>query len=197
MARRTFFSFHYQPDVSRAQVVRNSWVTKPDRESSGFFDSSVFESKKRSGDETLKRFLREALKNTSVTCVLIGSETYLRKWVRYEIVRSFACGNGLLGVKIAGIKDFRGRSATQGPNPFDYLAFTVANNRVTWKSSVNGKWAPYTMVPNIALSDVRYRLGGKTNHTFSTLFRVYSWNADNGYANLGTWIERAAQQAGR
>ena len=28
MARHTFFSFHYKPDVRRAWVVRNSWVTK-------------------------------------------------------------------------------------------------------------------------------------------------------------------------
>lgn len=28
MARRTFFSFHYKPDVTRAWIVRNSWVTK-------------------------------------------------------------------------------------------------------------------------------------------------------------------------
>jgi len=89
MERRTFFSFHYKPDVTRAQVVRNSWRTKPNRESAGFFDSSVFESKKRTGDDVLKRFLTDALKNTSVTCVLFGAETYLRKWVRYEIVRSF------------------------------------------------------------------------------------------------------------
>ena len=42
MARRTFFSFHYKPDVSRAWVVRNSWVTKVaqgEREDAGFFDS--------------------------------------------------------------------------------------------------------------------------------------------------------------
>lgn len=28
MARKTFFSFKYKDDVSRAMVVRNSWVTQ-------------------------------------------------------------------------------------------------------------------------------------------------------------------------
>src|SRR5580693_5439760 len=93
--RRTFFSFHYQYDVSRAHVVRNSWVTKEDREDAGFFDASVFESKRRAGDETLKAFLTEAFKGTTVTCVLIGSQTALRPWVRYELVRSFQRGNGM------------------------------------------------------------------------------------------------------
>lgn len=38
MAKRVFFSFHYE-NVSnfRVNVVRNHWLTKPNRESAGFF----------------------------------------------------------------------------------------------------------------------------------------------------------------
>lgn len=79
MARRTFFSFHYKPDVTRAWTVRNSWMTKPDHEDVGFFDNSVFESKERESPDVLKRFLRDGLTNTSVTCVLVGAETTLRR----------------------------------------------------------------------------------------------------------------------
>ena len=64
MPRRTFFSFHYKPDVTRAWVVRNSWVTKVaqgTRDDAGFFDSSVFEASQRESDDSLKRFLREGL----------------------------------------------------------------------------------------------------------------------------------------
>lgn len=32
MARRTFFSFHYKPDVWRAWNVRNCWVVKPEEQ---------------------------------------------------------------------------------------------------------------------------------------------------------------------
>ena len=35
MPRRTFFCFHYEKDISRCNVVRNSWVTQ-DREAAGF-----------------------------------------------------------------------------------------------------------------------------------------------------------------
>ena len=66
MVRRVFFSFHYERDVQRAHVVRNSWVTKPDREEAGFFDSSVFEGKKKTSDDALKRFLNEGLRGSSV-----------------------------------------------------------------------------------------------------------------------------------
>jgi hypothetical protein len=64
-ARRTFFSFHYQPDNQRAQVVKQSWLTKPDREAAGFFDSSAFETKKRTSD-ALKAFLNEQLYQRAV-----------------------------------------------------------------------------------------------------------------------------------
>jgi len=38
MARRVFFSFHYGRDIWRANVVRNSWLLKGDREDAGFWD---------------------------------------------------------------------------------------------------------------------------------------------------------------
>jgi len=41
--RRVFFSFHYQEDINRVNVVRNSWVTKvgEDNGEFGFYDSSI------------------------------------------------------------------------------------------------------------------------------------------------------------
>ena len=46
MARRVFFSFHYERDIWRANVVRNSWVTQ-DREAAGFWDASLWEEAKK------------------------------------------------------------------------------------------------------------------------------------------------------
>ena len=195
--RRTFFSFHYQLDVSRAHVVRNSWVTKEDREDAGFFDASVFESKKRAGEETLKAFLTEALKGTTVTCVLIGNQSAFRPWVRYELVRSFHKGNGLFGIYVHNVRNLDKQTAAAGPNPFEQLAFRVANDRISWLENNNGTWAVYDRVPTMGLSEAAYDLGGRTNHTFGTLFRTYDWVNDNGYENLGTWVETAAQQAGK
>ena len=47
MARSVFFSFKYL-DVSRAMVVRNSWVTQG-KEAAGFIDSADFEKLKKKG----------------------------------------------------------------------------------------------------------------------------------------------------
>jgi hypothetical protein len=111
MARRTFFSFHYTPDCWRAWNVRNSWVVAGEAEDRGFFDSSVFEASKKEGDDNLKRFLREGLENTSVTCVLAGTNTWARRWVRYEIARSITKGNGLFTVDIHGVRTPSSRHA--------------------------------------------------------------------------------------
>jgi MTH538 TIR-like domain (DUF1863) len=198
MARRTFFSFHYKPDVTRACVVRNSWVTKValgDREDAGFFDSSVFEASQRESDDALKRFLREGLKNTSVTCVLVGAETCLRRWVRYEIFRSFMCGNGLLAVRIHTIGSLHSPATTAGTNPFAAMAFAVDNDQVQFKEYMTTGWQPARDVGSMPLNEVAYDLGGHKNHTFSTIFPIYEWDTDDGYNNIGKWIETAAKQA--
>ena len=200
MARRTFFSFHHKPDVSRAWIVRNSWVTKVaqgEREDAGFFDSSVFEAKERESDEVLKRFLREGLLNTAVTCVLVGKETVLRRWVRYEIFRSFIRGNGLLAIRIHSIANLKGHVSESGSDPFDNIAFWIDGDRVRFKEYYTTGWGNAKDVSSMPLSDVSYDLGKMDNHTFSCLFPIYDWENDNGYKNLGKWIESAATAAGR
>ena len=57
MARRVFFSFKYL-DVSRAMVVRNSWVTQG-REAAGFIDAAEFEKIKRQGDAAIQRWVSQ------------------------------------------------------------------------------------------------------------------------------------------
>ena len=200
MARRTFFSFHYKPDVTRAWVVRNSWVTKVaqgTREDAGFFDSSVFEASQRESDDSLKRFSRESLSGTTVTCVLVGAETCLRRWVRYEIFRSFMRGNGLLAIRIHTIGSLHSPAASNGGNPFDCVAFTVDNETVRFREIKTTGWQPASDVGTMPLNDVAYDLSGRTNHTFATMFPIYNWDTDKGYDNLGSWIESAAKQAGR
>ena len=65
MAKRVFFSFHYQDVIDfRANVVRNHWLTKPDREDAGFFDASIWAAK-RTSPLALKRLINSELQHTS------------------------------------------------------------------------------------------------------------------------------------
>jgi Thoeris protein ThsB, TIR-like domain len=104
MARRVFFSFHFDRDIWRANQVRNANVVAGS-DVAGFFDHSEYSEAKKKGDEAIKRMILRHLKNTSVTVVLIGRETANRAWVRYEIKQSIAQDNGLLGIYIHHLKN--------------------------------------------------------------------------------------------
>lgn len=104
MARRVFFSFHYENDVWRANTVRNSWVTQG-KEVAGFVDKAEFEEVKRKGDSAVRNWIDNQLLGTSVTVVLVGSETLNRPYVQYEIEQSIKRGNAIIGVAIGGIKN--------------------------------------------------------------------------------------------
>jgi hypothetical protein len=124
MARRVFFSFHHQGDIRRIGQIRNSWVTKPNQEDAGFVDAASWESIKKQGDQAVKRWIDAQLNGTSVTVVLIGSETASRPWVQYEISESHNKGNGLLGIYIHNCRDLGGYTCNQGANPFSMVHFT-------------------------------------------------------------------------
>ena len=118
MARRAFFSFHYERDVWRAGQVRNSWVTQ-DRESAGFWDAASWEEVKKKGNAAIEKWIDDQLNGTSVTVVLIGAETSERSYVGYEIKQSHNKGNGMLGIYIHNMKDVKGNTDAKGKNPFD------------------------------------------------------------------------------
>ncbi|MCY4368418.1 MAG: TIR domain-containing protein [bacterium] len=147
MARRVFFSFEYDHDVWRANVVRNSWVTQG-KEAAGFVDKAEFEEIKKGGDAAIKSWIDAQLFGTSVTVVLVGSHTCSSKWVEYEIDKSQTRGNGLLGINISQIND--------------------QNGQTSWCCD---------QIP--------------TGNPF------YHWYQDNGYKNMGDWIEKAAKVVGR
>jgi hypothetical protein len=104
MARKVFFSFKYE-DVSRAMVVRNSWVTQG-REAAGFIDAADFEDLEKRGDTAIQKWIDDQLGGTSVTVVLVAKETCDSEWVQYEIELSKKLGHGLLGIDVSKIKDF-------------------------------------------------------------------------------------------
>ena len=116
MARRVFFSFHYERDIWRTNVVRNSGIVEG-QSAAGFHDASLWEEAKKKGDAEVKKLIDKGLNGASVTVVLIGAETASRKFVDYEIEQSIARGNGLLGIYISGIKDQNGKPDVQGVAP--------------------------------------------------------------------------------
>jgi len=190
--RRVFFTFHYE-DVKtfRANVVRNHGLTKEVGDA-GFFDASIWEDAKRHGESTVKRLISSALDNTSVTCALIGTETWQRRWVRYEILKSYDRGNSLLGIHINGILDKSGQTFPQGPNPFDYLGFVISNDgqQLTYYEHDGVNWKVYHDLASKSVN-VEPRHWGK-GFKLSDWVRCYDWTGGGGYKNFPSWVERAS-----
>jgi hypothetical protein len=137
MARKVFFSFHYQRDLWRVNVVRNSTIVEG-TSVVGFHDASLWEEAKRKGDAQIKRLIDNALIGTSVTVVLIGAQTSNRQYVTYEIQKSIERGNGILGVRIHLIKDQNGATDTYGLTP---AALTASGAPVyTYEYGKLGGW---------------------------------------------------------
>jgi len=137
MARKVFFSFHYQRDLWRVNVVRNSGVIEG-ISAAGFHDASLWEETKRKGDAAVKKLIDKGLDGTSVTVVLIGAETANRKYVSYEVEQSVARRNGILGIRINNIKDKDGRTDPPGPMP---VALGATGAPIyTWEYGKLGEW---------------------------------------------------------
>lgn len=121
MARRVFFSFHYQRDVSRANTIRNLGIVLGNA-AAGFQDASLWEKAKKESDDAVKKLIDAGLENTTVTVVLIGAKTAGRKFINYEIEQSIARGNGLLGIHIHGIRNLDRETDTKGDVPHKLVA---------------------------------------------------------------------------
>ena len=114
--RRAFFSFHYQRDIWRVNQVRNAGIVDA-QAAAGWADASLWEEAKKKSDAAIKKLIDDGLVGSSVTVVLIGAKTSERQYVKYEIEQSVKRGNGLLGVRIHGIKDKDGKTDTWGAAP--------------------------------------------------------------------------------
>ncbi|HWR15637.1 MAG TPA: TIR domain-containing protein [Terriglobales bacterium] len=136
MARRVFFSFHYE-DIWRVNVVRNSHVVEG-CSAAGFQDASMWEEAKKKGDAAIKKLIEAGLSGTSVTAVLIGPHTYSREYVNYEIERSIERGNGLLGIYIHQIKDKYQQTTYQGSAPTPLVG--AGAKLYLWDGSKFGDW---------------------------------------------------------
>lgn len=117
MARRCFFSFHYKPDSQRASQVRQIGTIEGNRPAT----DNDWETITGGGDPAIKKWIADQMKGRSCIVVLVGSNTANRKWINYEIVKSWDEEMGVVGIRIHGLKNLAGNISTKGNNPFDYI----------------------------------------------------------------------------
>jgi len=199
--RRVFFSFHYQLDINRVNVVRNSWRFRPTdgTQPADWFDHSIWEEAKRTGTLALKRLIHSGMNRSSVTCVLAGQSTWGRPWVRYEIAYGLARGNGLLTVFINGVKCMKTGLCQRGPNPLDYMGLSLDDRGQAriWEN-FNGRWRLYALHPDPVAWPAWLPKADKGFISVLGLAAAsYDYQLQDGYTNLAAWADKAAQQAGR
>jgi hypothetical protein len=197
MARTVFFSFHYQRDIFRVQQVKNHYVTKGGYTAAGFFDGSLEEKAKKEGDTVVKNLIDKGLKGSSVLCVLIGQETYIRRWVNYEILKSIELGMGVFGICIHKVKDPRTTVVdTSGISPFGCLGYGATEGKLHPMIHYSDGWKGAPLLSPITPSAAPY-LAKADKPILNSLFTVYDWVDDDGYNKFEKWVEAAAKQAGR
>jgi len=115
--RQVFFSFEYDKDNWRAGQVRN--MGKVDGSST--FSDNDWEEVACKSEASIKNWIDSQMSKRSCIVVLIGSTTYNRKWVKYEIQKAYELGKGIVGIYVNKLKDANGNTTTKGYNPFDYV----------------------------------------------------------------------------
>lgn len=198
MPRSVYFSFHYQDVIDfRANVVRNSGKFR--KQGVEFRDSSIWEEAEEKQIKKIKSLIDDELKGSSVTCVLIGSDTYSRRFVRYELMKSFEMKKGQVGVGINWIKDKNGNTKFwPGENPFNYLALKVSKDGKTIAlfEKKDSSWITFKDLPTIKNSHFKENNFGR-EFRLSEFYKQYSYNWDNGKVNFPSWVEEAAKNIGR
>lgn len=114
MAKTVFYSFHYERDVHRVQLVRyiNALEGQP------LLNSQAWEEVRRQGDQAIEDWIHKQMAYKKAVIVLIGQETASRPWVIYEIEKAWTDKKPMLGVRIHGLSSL-GTVDSAGADPFD------------------------------------------------------------------------------
>jgi len=143
MARRVFFSFHYQPDNWRASQVRNMGVIDGNRPCS----DNDWEKVTQGGDDEIKKWIDDQMSGKSCAVVLIGGKTAGRKWINHEIVKAWNDEKGVVGVYVHELQDSDENQATKGSNPFASIKYGDSGKMLS--SVVKAYDPPYSSSKNV------------------------------------------------
>jgi hypothetical protein len=141
--RQVFYSFHYVPDNWRVSQVRSIGQIEDNKPTS----DNKWEEVKEKGNKAIQDWIDGNLKNRSCTVVLVGENTANRKWIDYEIKKSWDDGKGVVGIHIHNLKNSKGEQSNKGTNPFD--RFTLDNGKKKLSSILKCYNPPYLTSTNV------------------------------------------------
>jgi hypothetical protein len=208
--RMAYFAFDFD-DVMRVNNVRQSgkigYRIMP--RSRGFLDRSVWESRNINTAPGLKQLMQGAMKFSSVVCVLVGTNTWFSRWVRYEIALAVVNERGLMAVDLNSINHNHSKAPDRlGINPLNFMgvrkdesgswhlveraAVEFADGNVgfiwRWYEDYQPPVPRPKFVPE-SEAGIIVPLSARTER--------YDFISHNGSKNIGSWLDMAALAAGR
>ena len=209
--RKAYFAFRFE-DIMRVNNVRKAWcIDHPDSPTMrSFRDRSIWGKSKAQEPDSLKALMRDAVVHRSAVCVLVGTNTWQGRWVKYEIARAVADSRGLLAIHINGLNHHqRQTSDTRGYNPLKcmgvyhspngrYYIYELRSERDSTTRQLAWKWRPYEDFKG-AVDRPQYIQSIAQGYVapLASYTSEYDYVAQNGHGNIGAWIDRAAAAVGR
>lgn len=135
--RQVFYSFHFDNDVMRVQLIRNMGLIEGDTPATA---NEWEQLKKKDGGQ--KKWIDDNMAYRSCVIVLIGEDTWQRPWVIYEIKKAMTEKKGLFGIYVHNLKHPTTGTCTQGRNPFDYVTLPDGANSGKKLSSITKCYNP-------------------------------------------------------
>lgn len=176
-----------------------------------FYDRSIWESRNIKNEENLKNLMRRGVQFSSAVCVLIGTNTWRSRWAKYEIARAVIDGRGLLAVHLNSINHHTRKTPdAYGINPLHFMGIYHSSNGRYYlyekhvvvtnaaAAELGFEWRPYVdFTDPVPLPRYIPRVDVERVMPLSVYAREYDMKREDGFNNIGAWIDTAAAQVGR
>ena len=154
--------------------------------------------------------MRDAVVHSSAVCVLVGTNTWQGRWVKYEIARSVIDKRGLLAVHINGLNHIKRQAPDpHGYNPLHCLGVYHSPDGRYYLYELKGEvdpktgqfswvWRPYEDFRD-AVARPQYIPSITQGYVtpLAAYTAEYDYVSQDGHGNIGAWIDRAAAAVGR
>src|SRR5699024_10000918 len=109
------------------------------------FSPQDWEAVRYKTDAAIEKWIHEQMNYTKAVIVLVGATTSKSRWVRHEIIKAWNDKRPLLGVRIHGLRDKDGYTASRGTDPFASISMTDRKSTRLNSSHVSISYAVFCL----------------------------------------------------
>lgn len=120
---KVFYSFCGKDDMDRIRGIVDMLMVHSTQQPTGVIAKREWENLKEKGEDAIHNWVKKELEGTSVTVVLLGTNTLEDRFVQYQICESLRRGNAVIGVYIKDRKDKQSDSTAEKCNLHKVVAY--------------------------------------------------------------------------